>query len=254
MSHVPDVPEPAPDVPRPTPDPSPVRPAEATPHLPEVQGPADLRCSDVDRERVAEALRNAAGDGRLTLSELEDRLDATFKARTYGDLQPITRDLPQGPYPMPGGNLAPRWKNQKGAPAAGQASGHAAPATGGPIRPQERITSILGSDKRTGRWEVPARIDVLVILGKVVLDFTEAIVRTREIEIQAGVVMGSLTLIVPEGIDVRMEQGGNVLGKREMKLRADVTPGSPVYHVRGFVVHGEITVRPPKPPRRSLLG
>ena len=63
---------------------------------PDVRGPGDLRCSDTDRERVAEALREAAGEGRLTLSELEERLEATFKARTYGDLQPITRDLPQG--------------------------------------------------------------------------------------------------------------------------------------------------------------
>ena len=52
---------------------------------PGTNNPRDLRCSDVDRDRVAEALRQAAGDGRLTLSELEERLDAAFRARTYGD-------------------------------------------------------------------------------------------------------------------------------------------------------------------------
>lgn len=282
-NEVPDTPKPAPasppasDAPRPAPEqpvadrpaaerpaaehPTAQRPAAELPRptpeveLPDVRSAADLRCSDVDRERVAEALRQAAGDGRLTLTELEERLDATFNARTYGDLQPITRDLPQGPYPLPGGNSVGRWQRGEAAPAVGLRPGMqpgarpaARPASGEPVRPLERITSVLSGEKRAGRWEVPARIEVMSVLGEVVLDFTEAIVRTREIEIQAGVILGSLTLIVPEGIDVRLEQGANILGERKMKLRTEVTPGSPVYHVRGFVVLGEITVRPPRRP------
>ncbi len=215
--------------------------------IPDVRTPADLRCSDVDRERVAEALRHAAGDGRLTLTELEERLDATFKARTYGDLQPITRDLPQGPYPIPGVALAPRWQHRP-APAPNRA---AAPHR---IVPAERITSILGDEKRRGRWEVPPRLDITCMLGNVVLDFSEAIVRSREVILQIGVVLGDVTLIVPEGIDVRLEQGANVLGERKMKMRDPVTPGGPVYRVRGFVVLGQITVRPPRGKRRNLLG
>ncbi|MBA2631250.1 MAG: DUF1707 domain-containing protein, partial [Thermoleophilaceae bacterium] len=42
----------------------------------------EIRVADADRERVAEQLRAAAGDGRLTPDELEDRLDAAFGART----------------------------------------------------------------------------------------------------------------------------------------------------------------------------
>ncbi|TDE09085.1 DUF1707 SHOCT-like domain-containing protein [Jiangella asiatica] len=236
--------------------------------VPDVRSAADLRCSDVDRERVAEALRQAAGDGRLTLSELEERLEATFSARTYGDLQPITRDLPQGPYPLPGGTSVTHWQQGRvpppnapvagprvpNAPVAGAAAGATPlPAAGGPLRPSERITTVLSTEKRKGRWEVPARMDVTSVLGEVVLDFTEAIVRSREIEIQVGVVLGSITLIVPEGIDVRLEEGANILGERRMKLKSEVTPGSPIYHVRGFVFLGELTVRPPRE-RRSLLG
>lgn len=220
--------------------------------VPDVRTAADLRCSDVDRERVAEALRQAAGDGRLTLTELEERLDATFKARTYGDLQPITSDLPQGPYPVPGGVAAPRWQHS---PTQTPQQLVQPPEPGdAPVRTGERITAILSEEKRRGRWEVPARIDVTTMLGEVTLDFTEAIVRSREVEIQAGVVLGSLTLIVPEGIDVRLEQGTNVLGERKMKLQSPVTPGGPIYRVRGFVVLGEITVRPPREGRRSMLG
>ncbi|RIQ16679.1 LiaF domain-containing protein, partial [Jiangella rhizosphaerae] len=141
-----------------------------------------------------------------------------------------------------------------GAAPAGGVAQPPLPPSDGPVRPAERITSVLSNEKRRGRWEVPARIDVTSILGEVVLDFTEAVVRTPEVEIQTAIVLGSLTLIVPEGIDVRLDEGTNILGERKMKLREPVTPGAPVYRVRGFVLLGEVTVRPPRDKRRSLLG
>lgn len=213
--------------------------------FPEVRG-RDLRCSDKDRERVASALREAAGEGRLTLSELEERLDATFKARTYGDLQPITHDLPQGPYPIPGNSTGQAPSQPYHQPARRQP---ASPAGGR----SERITTVLGDERRDGRWEVPVRLEVTCFLGEVRLDFTEAIVRHKDIVIQIGTVLGSVTLIVPDGIDVRLEPGATVLGDRKHRLTGPVTPGAPIYWVRGFVVLGEITVRPPRK-RRPLLG
>ncbi|NDL59809.1 DUF1707 SHOCT-like domain-containing protein [Phytoactinopolyspora mesophila] len=223
------------------------RPAESFPH---VESPADLRCSDVDRERVAEALRNAAGEGRLTLTELEERLDAAFKARTYGDLQPITRDLPEGPYPMPGGATQQSWQNRRPASAAQPAQPppqRPAPQySPRPAVPKEQINAILSEEKRSGRWEVPGRLDLTSILGSVELDFTEAIVRAPEVEIRIGVVLGSVTVIVPDGIDVRMDSITNILGDRKMKLETSVTPGAPNCRISGFVLLGEVTVRPPK--------
>jgi hypothetical protein len=53
-----------------------------------------LRASDEDRERVAERLRKAAGEGRLLTEELEERLEAAFSARTYGELDSVLADLP----------------------------------------------------------------------------------------------------------------------------------------------------------------
>jgi hypothetical protein len=201
--------------------------------------PRDLRCSDVDRDRVAEALRQAAGDGRLTLSELEERLDATFRARTYGELEPITADLPQGPYPVPG--VAAQ------APVARRSSASHLPATR-----FERVLTVLGDERRAGRWEVPARLDVTCLLGEVTLDFTEAIVRHREVAVHVGAILGSVTVIVPDGIDVRMDLTASILGEAR-QLTGPVTPGGPVYWIRGFVVLGDITVRPARK-RRSLFG
>jgi hypothetical protein len=53
-----------------------------------------MRASDADREVVAERLRDAHAEGRLTMPEFEERLDAAYAARTLGDLVPLTRDLP----------------------------------------------------------------------------------------------------------------------------------------------------------------
>jgi Domain of unknown function (DUF1707)/Cell wall-active antibiotics response 4TMS YvqF len=194
----------------------------------------------MDRDRVAEALRQAAGDGRLTLSELEERLDAAFRARTYGDLEPITADLPQGPYPVPG--LPAEAKVSRPPPA-----GARLPATR-----FERVMTVLGDEHRTGRWEVPARLDITCLLGEVKLDFTEAIVRHREVVVQVAAILGSVTLVVPDGIDVRLDLSATILAEGNQRT-GPVTPGGPVYWVRGFVVLGDVTVRPARK-RRSLFG
>jgi Domain of unknown function (DUF1707)/2TM domain len=53
-----------------------------------------LRIADVDRDRTAERLRKAAGEGRLSPEELEERLEAAFSARTQAELAPVVADLP----------------------------------------------------------------------------------------------------------------------------------------------------------------
>ena len=65
-----------------------------TSNVPEPIDPRQLRVSDSERDQVAERLREAAGEGRLGLDELEDRITAVYTAKTYAELEPITRDLP----------------------------------------------------------------------------------------------------------------------------------------------------------------
>ena len=55
---------------------------------------ATLKASDADREQIAERLRKATAEGRLLAEELEERLEATFTARTYGELDAVVADLP----------------------------------------------------------------------------------------------------------------------------------------------------------------
>jgi len=53
-----------------------------------------MRASDRDRQQVVDRLRSALEDGRLTMDEYVDRMEAAYKAATYGDLAPLCADLP----------------------------------------------------------------------------------------------------------------------------------------------------------------
>jgi hypothetical protein len=59
-------------------------------------GPSRLRTSDQEREQIAEILRAAMTEGRLTLEEGEERLGATYAAKFRDELGPLTADLPGG--------------------------------------------------------------------------------------------------------------------------------------------------------------
>jgi len=61
----------------------------------------DIRASDAERERVATELREHAAEGRLDVDELDERLQQAYTARTRGDLERLTCDLPAAPAPQP---------------------------------------------------------------------------------------------------------------------------------------------------------
>jgi hypothetical protein len=54
----------------------------------------DLRMGDAYRVAAAASLREHFAQGRLSLTEFNDRIDAAFAATTQGDLDDVTRDLP----------------------------------------------------------------------------------------------------------------------------------------------------------------
>ncbi len=65
-----------------------------------------MRAGDKDRELVAEQLRSALSEGRLTLVEYDERLQQAYAARTYGDLDGILDDLP-GVIPVSASQVVP---------------------------------------------------------------------------------------------------------------------------------------------------
>jgi hypothetical protein len=55
----------------------------------------DLRAADIDRQFVADLLKSALDEGRLSLHEYDERLQETYASRTYGDLDKLLADLPR---------------------------------------------------------------------------------------------------------------------------------------------------------------
>ena len=55
----------------------------------------EVRASDAEREAVVEQLQRALTQGRLTVSEFDERVQAAYAARTLGSLADLTRDLPR---------------------------------------------------------------------------------------------------------------------------------------------------------------
>jgi hypothetical protein len=187
---------------------------------------AELRASHEDRDRIAELLRVAAGDGRLTAEELDQRLERALTARTVGELAELSRDLPAA----------------GGAVVAGLA---------GQPKDVIRIERQGGNDKRDGRWLLPRRIEVRVGWGHVTLDFTEAVITQPVLDIDVDVRSGTLTLLTRPGIsidadDVAVRSSGSV------KIRVPQHPGVPVLLrivLSGTVNTGHLRARP----RRRLL-
>jgi Domain of unknown function (DUF1707) len=67
----------------------------------------EMRASDADRDRAAAALREHCAQGRIDVDELNDRLEGVYSARTLGDLDKVTEDLPEEDlYELP----VPAWR------------------------------------------------------------------------------------------------------------------------------------------------
>lgn len=55
----------------------------------------DLRASNAEREKTVELLQHALGEGRITMAEFEERVTAAYAAKTRGELDELTADLPR---------------------------------------------------------------------------------------------------------------------------------------------------------------
>ena len=188
--------------------------------------PSLLRVSDSDRQKVAEVLREAAGEGRIDLEELDERLDLTFAAKTYADLVPITADLH---LPAQRPLSAPVLRPPAGVPAVGHASS----------------TAIMSEVKRQGVWSVPEHHSAFALMGSVVIDLRQAQLAAHETQINASTIMGEVKVIVPAHFNVVID-GTPIMGEfgnGKDKVPAEVGPDSPTIRVRGMAMMGSVTVQ-----------
>ncbi|WP_344425118.1 DUF1707 domain-containing protein [Pseudonocardia ailaonensis] len=172
-----------------------------------------IRISDADRERAAVRLQRAVGEGRITFSELEERLEVVYAARFAADLVPPLEDLPDDE-----------------------------PVLSTPVGPPLVLRAGVGSLRRTGRWEVPARLRVQSTMGAVLLDFTEAELTHPVVEIELELGAGAARLFVPAGATADLD--GLVAGLGMVRSRVPVAPAhAPHFRIYGRSGIGSVVVR-----------
>jgi len=179
--------------------------------------PSQMRISDADRNKVAEVLREAAGDGRIDFNELDERLEATFAAKTYAELVPITHDL---------------------APAV---------ATGAAVVPgvkRERAIAIMSGVERRGIWVVPEHFSVFCLMGGAELDLRQARFSAPEVTLRINALMGGANIIVNRSTNVIVHGVGIMGGYSAPRSDANVqlTADSPTVHIKGVAIMGGVSV------------
>jgi Domain of unknown function (DUF1707)/Cell wall-active antibiotics response 4TMS YvqF len=178
----------------------------------------ELRASDADRDATVARLREAGGEGRLTLEELADRVERADAARTAAELEALTADLPAVRRPA------------------------------APVKEKRWVVAVMGGAVRKGRWRPAARLNVVAVMGGATIDLRDAELDAPEIAVTAVTVMGGIDVIVPEGVEVDLSDfalmGGNT-GPKD----TPVVPGAPVVRVRAYSLMGGVDVKVKRPAR-----
>jgi DUF1707 SHOCT-like domain len=177
-----------------------------------------VRASDADRDRVADVLCAAAGDGRLTTDEFDERLEAALSSRTLDELAVLIADLTGGPG------------------RSGVATAQAEDVM--------RISKHGGKVRRTGRWVVPRRLELQSSYCDVGLDLTNAVITHDTLRIDMNVRGGSLILLVRPGTVV--DADSLTVQHTHVTLDPSAEPGAPVVlHVQlaGHMCYGQIEAR-----------
>jgi Domain of unknown function (DUF1707)/Cell wall-active antibiotics response 4TMS YvqF len=174
-----------------------------------------IRASDAEREAAVTRLRTAAGEGRLALEELAERLERAFAAVTRDELEVLTRDLPEErPDELPVARSR-RW-----------------------------VVGIMGGGTQKGRWRIASECTVVNVMGGADLDLTGAVVEGPETVIRVFSLMGGSDIVVPDGVHVELS-GFAFMGGNDLRLenRPPPPPGAPVVRVRAWSIMGGTDVK-----------
>lgn len=177
---------------------------------------SSMRAADTDRIRVAQLLTDAAAQGRLQMSEYEERLAKVYAAKTYDELDRIGSDLP-------------------GMVSSSRSCGQMRPA------PSTLLLAIMSGFERRGRWNVPKRLTSLALFGGGVIDLRYADFTSHDVEIRSYSVFGGQTILLPPEVNVSVH-GHGVMGSFDHVGDAGA-PGAPNVTIRGFSLWGSVGIK-----------
>ncbi|WP_128977134.1 DUF1707 SHOCT-like domain-containing protein [Streptomyces roseicoloratus] len=203
----------------------PQQPPASAPRPPGVADPeGSLRASDADRDRIADILGDALAEGRIDPEEHAERIDAVYRAKTMGELEPIVRDLPAA-RPSRAPAAAPVY-------GPGEVEGAA-----------DTMVAVLSASTRKGRWRVGERTNAISVLGSIEIDLTEAIFAQRLTVINVTSILGNVEIRVPENVTLR-GNGTGIFGNFEVVTLEGADPEAPVVVVNGYALFGNVEARP----------
>ncbi|HVC39418.1 MAG TPA: DUF1707 domain-containing protein [Candidatus Dormibacteraeota bacterium] len=169
--------------------------------------------SDRERDLLVERLSAACADGRLDLTDFSDRLESALSARTMAEIHRLDADLGQATPALPASTPGTSW-----------------------------LVGIMSSAVRKGRWVLQPQSRALAVMGECVLDLRAAEVLADFSHITAVAVMGSIQVIVPDGIDVDVD-GVAIMGTKTLRIGSTKPlPGSPTIRVTALAMIGEVSV------------
>jgi len=216
------------------------QPQPSVPARPAVTGPLSLRISDAERHQVAELLRDAAGDGRLTMDELDERLETVYRAKTYAELVPVAADLPGARDRLPMAATADFETQSTVSRAPARQLGRPGSHT------SSGAVAIFGGADRSGVWTVSEKFTALAVMGGVSLDFRDAVFTAAETTVFANCLMGGIDITVPDDIVVRVAGVpfmGGFDGPKGGSTRDDLGPDAPVLLIKGVAIMGGVDVK-----------
>ena len=189
--------------------------------------PRDFRVGHADREQVAGLLQQAVGQGMLTLDEFSDRMDAALAARTRGELSAVLIDLP-------GMQLAPAlWERAEPHPPAP------------PVNTALPLKVTMSSIRRSGHWQVPDRVALKSRFSNVIIDLTQAEIRTPLVALDVDDICSSIEIVLPDDFTADLN-GLRCLGSSANSKVSPAPPAGRVHMiVRGNLRFGALTVKHP---------
>jgi hypothetical protein len=178
------------------------------------------------RERAIEVLSAHFANDRLTIDELDQRLERAYAATSIAQLDALTADLPDERSPA----VQPRVAASSIAVDQPEESG--------------RIVAIFSETRRAGLWAVPPQLDVRAIMSNLTLDLRSALLSPGVTDVHVKAVMASVQILLPPGVRV-IESVRPFMASITDDSYSVITqdPSVPVIRLSGNAVMAEVKVR-----------